>query len=55
MLARKLGSATSKAKNKTDPLGRVDGEPVNPSQDVGAPRGPLGLFDWELAHQTIYE
>ena len=46
---------TQEGKNKTDPLGRVSGEPVNPSQDVGAPRGPLGLSDWELAHQTIYE
>ena len=44
---------TQEGKNKTDPLGRVSGESVNPSQDVGAPRGPLGLSDWGLAHQTI--
>ena len=38
---------------KAGPLGRVQWGSVNPRHQVGARRGPLGLSDWGLAHQTI--
>ena len=38
-----------------DPRGRVRQVACEPIHKVGALRGPLGLCDWALAHQTIIE